>query len=161
VPANPILSAAQLKGISGDAASIYTFNIMPTPLFTAIQIQDEAVALYLLSLPQDHHLDVDYLESPGSPLHHACRLGLLRVIGALILDHGVDLSQKTPKCPCTPLLMAGQMGQLSTVDFLLGLYHRRGLLEHALKRSGMSGNRGIAIPLLHACTAEREEEYPG
>jgi hypothetical protein len=56
--------------------------------------------------------------------------------------------------------MAAQMGQLATVDFLLGMYQARGLLEHALKRSGMSAEFGPPIPLLHACTAEREEEYP-
>jgi hypothetical protein len=103
VPANPIpLSAAQLARISGETESNNKFNIMPTPLHTALKWMNQDLALYLLSLPQDHHLDVDFFTDPATPLHHACRLGLTRVVEALILHHGVDLSQQTEKCPCTP-----------------------------------------------------------
>lgn len=81
----------------------------------------------------------------------AATKGMLRVLQALVLHHGVDCTREETNPADSPLIAATMFGHVSTVDFLLQQYQARGRLEVAFQRSGLRGEEAKPLMCFVAC----------
>ncbi|KAJ3687166.1 hypothetical protein LUZ61_016330 [Rhynchospora tenuis] len=86
-----------------------------TPLFYAVVECHEATAKYLISRGANPALSNN---NGISPLHHAVRCGHIKLVKYL-LSLGVPVDGALEHSPFTPLMLAAQCGQASTVEILL------------------------------------------
>lgn len=137
-----------VDAVPPEAAALYPENDETTPLVLALKDQDEDLVVYLLSLRQDINLDRK-IDGSTVPAYAAVK-GMLRVLQALVLDHGVDCTREENNPAYSPLIAATMFGRLSTVDFILQQFQARGRLEDALQRSGMGAEEGEPLMFIAA-----------